>query len=265
MGDWNGNSFVKARKIAVLLIGGAVTIIGIVMIVLPGPAFIVIPAGLGILALEFGWARRWLSQAKAWISAAAQKAKGTTYHSTMSNSESTTHAASQLQLISAVEASRMLKNGEAALIDVREVDEHKQQHVAGATLFPSSIFSIDSFPSANEGQTKLLMCNRGGRATNVANQLCQSGRSDIAIIKGGITAWKSAGLPVVIGAKVQISVMRQVMIAAGSLLLVFTALAAFVNPWFLIGTGFVGAGLFISGATGFCAMATILGKMPWNR
>jgi tellurite resistance protein TerC len=34
------------------------------MIVLPGPAFIVIPAGLGILALEFAWAKRWLHEVK---------------------------------------------------------------------------------------------------------------------------------------------------------------------------------------------------------
>ncbi len=35
------------------------------MIVLPGPAFMVIPVGLGILGLEFAWARSWLKKAKA--------------------------------------------------------------------------------------------------------------------------------------------------------------------------------------------------------
>ncbi len=50
----------QARKIAVLLIGSTVVLIGVVMIVLPGPASLVIPAGLSILALEFVWARRWL-------------------------------------------------------------------------------------------------------------------------------------------------------------------------------------------------------------
>lgn len=39
--------------------------VGVAMIILPGPAFIVIPAGLGILALEFAWAKRWLTVAKA--------------------------------------------------------------------------------------------------------------------------------------------------------------------------------------------------------
>lgn len=50
----------RLRKIAVFVLGVTVVLIGIAMIVLPGPAFVVIPAGLGILAIEFFWAKRWL-------------------------------------------------------------------------------------------------------------------------------------------------------------------------------------------------------------
>ena len=53
-----------ARRIAVSLIGGTVILIGVVMIVLPGPALVVIPVGLGILGLEFAWARRWLGKVR---------------------------------------------------------------------------------------------------------------------------------------------------------------------------------------------------------
>jgi tellurite resistance protein TerC len=53
-----------ARRIAIALVGFTVLCVGVAMIVLPGPAFIVIPAGLGILALEFAWAKRWLDEAK---------------------------------------------------------------------------------------------------------------------------------------------------------------------------------------------------------
>ena len=52
------------RRVAVGLAGGAVLVIGIAMIVLPGPAFIMIPAGLAILGLEFAWARVWLKKAR---------------------------------------------------------------------------------------------------------------------------------------------------------------------------------------------------------
>jgi hypothetical protein len=53
-----------ARRIAVTLIGGTVCLIGMAMVVLPGPALVVIPLGLGILGLEFAWARRWLGRAR---------------------------------------------------------------------------------------------------------------------------------------------------------------------------------------------------------
>jgi tellurite resistance protein TerC len=52
------------RRIGVAIVGGALVLVGIVMLVLPGPAFIVIPAGLGILALEFVWPRLWLKKLK---------------------------------------------------------------------------------------------------------------------------------------------------------------------------------------------------------
>lgn len=46
------------RKVVYSVIGVTVLLIGIAMIVLPGPAIIVIPFGLAILAGEFAWARR---------------------------------------------------------------------------------------------------------------------------------------------------------------------------------------------------------------
>ena len=53
-----------AKRVVVAVIGGTVTLIGIALIVLPGPAFIVIPIGLSILATEFLWAKRWLQKAR---------------------------------------------------------------------------------------------------------------------------------------------------------------------------------------------------------
>src|SRR3954468_13719448 len=53
-----------AKRIAIGIVGGSVLVLGILMIVLPGPAFVVIPVGLGILSLEFAWARSWLHKIK---------------------------------------------------------------------------------------------------------------------------------------------------------------------------------------------------------
>lgn len=57
-------SYKWARRIAVSLVGGTVLLLGIVMIVTPGPAFFFIPAGLAILGLEYAWARYWLQKVK---------------------------------------------------------------------------------------------------------------------------------------------------------------------------------------------------------
>jgi tellurite resistance protein TerC len=54
-----------ARRCAIALVGGTVVLIGILMIVFPGPAIVVIPAGLAILSLEFAWAKHWLRKVKA--------------------------------------------------------------------------------------------------------------------------------------------------------------------------------------------------------
>ena len=63
----------QARRIIVAVVGTTVLLLGIVMLVLPGPALIVMPAGLAILALEFSWAREWLDRLKKVARQAANK------------------------------------------------------------------------------------------------------------------------------------------------------------------------------------------------
>ncbi len=54
----------QARRIAVLIIGSSVILVGVVMLVTPGPAFVIIPLGFVILATEFVWARAVLKRLK---------------------------------------------------------------------------------------------------------------------------------------------------------------------------------------------------------
>jgi hypothetical protein len=58
---------------------------------------------------------------------------------------------------------------------------------------------------------------------------------------------------------------RQVQLGAGLLAFLGTLAGVLVSPWFLIVPGFVGAGLTVAGATGFCGMARLLVRAPWNR
>jgi len=61
---WNTENIKIARRVIVSVIGATVLLIGVALLVLPGPAFIVIPIGLAILASEYAWARRWLKKVR---------------------------------------------------------------------------------------------------------------------------------------------------------------------------------------------------------
>ena len=64
------------RKLIVGVIGSTVLLLGLAMVVLPGPAVIVIPVGLGILATEFAWARRAVRRARVMIAKARGRESG---------------------------------------------------------------------------------------------------------------------------------------------------------------------------------------------
>ena len=63
-GIWNVENIKVVRRVIVSVIGATVLLIGVALLVLPGPAFIVIPIGLVILATEYAWARRWLKKVR---------------------------------------------------------------------------------------------------------------------------------------------------------------------------------------------------------
>ncbi|MCD6048706.1 MAG: putative rane protein [Verrucomicrobia bacterium] len=66
--EWLQTKFSKrTRKIMIGIVGSVVVLVGVLMIFIPGPAFIVIPAGLAILAMEFEWAHRYYEKVKGWM------------------------------------------------------------------------------------------------------------------------------------------------------------------------------------------------------
>lgn len=69
-------TYTWARRIAVAVIGGSILALGIAMVVLPGPAIVVIPIGLGVLGLEFAWARYWLRKLRATATDVVNRVRG---------------------------------------------------------------------------------------------------------------------------------------------------------------------------------------------
>jgi tellurite resistance protein TerC len=61
------------RRLIIFFVGGLFLILGVAMLVLPGPAVLFIPLGLAILATEFRWARKWLSTVRQWLRGRFQK------------------------------------------------------------------------------------------------------------------------------------------------------------------------------------------------
>ena len=171
-----------------------------------------------------------------------------------------------LRQINATTAKALLDRGDAVLIDVREPDEHARERIEGARLAPLSRFDPLSLVGEGErGKIAVFHCNSGNRTAQAAVRLLGAGFADAYLLEGGIQGWKRAGLPVIRDRRAPLPIMRQVQIAAGSLVLLGVVLAVLVSPWFMALSAFVGAGLIVAGITGFCGMANLLTRMPWNR
>lgn len=154
-----------------------------------------------------------------------------------------------------------VKSWKGRIIDVRGYDEFAAERLTGAECVPlDRILSVASQWDPNE--RLLLMCKSGMRSGKAAEQLTQVGFKNLVTLEGGIEACKAAGVEIVRGRQA-IPIFRQVMIAAGAILLIGLALAHF-NLWFLLIDAFVAVGLIVGGWTGFCPMAKLLAVMPWN-
>jgi len=152
------------------------------------------------------------------------------------------------------------------LIDVRTPAEYREVHAEMARLVPLDSLDPAALMSGrgSSAEPLYMICRSGGRGKMAVDRLRAAGYPNVVNVEGGTQAWEQAGLPVVRGKKT-ISLERQVRIAAGALVVLGTVLGAFVSPWFLIPSGFVGAGLVFAGVTDTCGMGMLLARMPWNR
>ena len=162
------------------------------------------------------------------------------------------------------EVASRLKTRAAVLVDIREPDEFARSHVPGAISRP-----LSSFESAHlriePGADVIFTCRTGMRTGANCDRLAAAVDGDAFVLEGGLDAWSKAGLPLAVDAKAPLEIMRQVQIAAGSLVLLGVLLGWLVAPGFFALAAFVGAGLTFAGATGFCGMARLLMLAPWNR
>jgi rhodanese-related sulfurtransferase len=169
-----------------------------------------------------------------------------------------------LKTITPADAARLLRDG-AILVDVREPDEYARERIPGATSLPLSRLE-EAELAAPDSKPVLFHCRSGARTQgNTARLAAKAGLREAYGIEGGLEAWKHAGLPVAEDRRQPLELMRQVQIAAGSMVLMGVLLGATVLPWLYGLSAFVGAGLVFAGMTGTCGLARLLRLMPWNR
>jgi rhodanese-related sulfurtransferase len=171
---------------------------------------------------------------------------------------------SELKTITPARAAELVAAG-AVMIDIREADEHARERIPGARHHALS--RIDQNAPIRTGDDVLIFHCRSGARTkgNAARLAAVTPECETYILEGGLDAWRKAGLPVALDRGQPIDIMRQVQIAAGSLVLLGVLLGAWVAPAFYLLSGLVGAGLLFAGVSGFCGMARLLAAMPWNR
>jgi rhodanese-related sulfurtransferase len=163
------------------------------------------------------------------------------------------------------------KGESVTLIDVRTPAEFGEVHVDFAHNIPLDRLDAKAVTALCGTGPAYFVCKSGGRSQKACEKLLAAGLANVTSVEGGTAACEAAGLPVIRGRKVM-SLERQVRIAAGSLVAIGAALAAFgpdspVN-WRAIGAGlagFVGCGLVFAGVTDTCGMAMLLARMPWNQ
>jgi len=94
------------------------------------------------------------------------------------------------------ELKRLLDQGRVLLIDVREPAEYAAERIAGALLYPLSTFHADALP--DDGQRRVIFhCGSGKRSLTAAEKRLAAGHARAAHLRGGLSAWKQAGLPVI--------------------------------------------------------------------
>lgn len=165
-----------------------------------------------------------------------------------------------LPTISPTEAKRLMDQG-ATLIDIRGPDEFAREWIPGAENRP-----LDRLSGIEGGNgIAIFHCRSGQRTGMHAAKLADAASCDAYIVAGGLEAWRKAGLPVERDRSRPIELQRQVMIAAGSLVLLGVGLGQFVAPAFYVLAAIVGVGLTFAGVSGWCGMAKVLALMPWNR
>lgn len=156
-----------------------------------------------------------------------------------------------------------LKKCSGRLVDVRTQAEFAAERLPGSECVPLDRLTAEA-TKWDRAEPLILVCAAGVRSREAMNRLAAMGFSNLAMVEGGLKACKAAGLDVIVERKT-IPIIRQVMLVAGTLVLLGLLLAHWLSPYFVLLAALVGVGMVFAGATGICPMVCVLERMPWNK
>jgi rhodanese-related sulfurtransferase len=165
-------------------------------------------------------------------------------------------------------AQLMRENTQVELVDVRTPAEYESVHAVGAQLVPLDRLEPKAIMEARNGRAQeplYLICKGGTRSGKACEKFIAAGFTNVISVTGGTEAWVKAGLPVEATERKVLPLDRQIQLTAGLICLTGAVLGTFVNPWFYLMCAMVGCGLSMAGLTGFCPMAILMARMPWNQ
>ncbi|MDD5656257.1 MAG: rhodanese-like domain-containing protein [Elusimicrobia bacterium] len=161
-------------------------------------------------------------------------------------------------------------SAEEVILDVREEDEFMAQHAPGSVWVPLSRFGrlAPGVLQTLVGRRVLLMCRGGNRARLALAQIEQlgfGGQLSARVYEGGILEWARSGKPVTENRGCRLPILRQVQLIVGLGVLAAVLLSFGVDRRLAWVAAFFGLGLTLAGLTGFCPLAELVGRLPWNR
>ena len=159
---------------------------------------------------------------------------------------------------------KWLENNEAIVVDVREPAEHDAEKISGSNLLPLAKVCKSSLPKYDK--KLVLHCRSGKRSASACQKLIgEDSNLEIYNLEGGISAWSAQGYEIETSGKFFLPLDRQVQLTIGLGVFVGSILGYLVSPVFFLLSGFFGAGLVFAGLSGYCGLAILMAKMPWNK
>ncbi|MCW8346303.1 rhodanese-like domain-containing protein [Vibrio sp. ZSDZ65] len=105
--------------------------------------------------------------------------------------------------VSAAQVTQMMNHDSALVVDIRSKDDFKRGHITDAVNVLPSDIKAESTPSLENKKSDpiIVVCKTGQTAQESANLLAKSGFEQVYVLKGGLSAWSEANLPLIKGKK----------------------------------------------------------------